>query len=457
MANMSIKSTTNLLNMIPRRLASTATHSKKSEEPAAQKRAQLSKEPIKVSKLPNGVTVASLENHSPITRIAAVINTGSRDEKHDERGVTHALRVYSGLATKNYSQFGLSRTLNQIGAELTINATREQTTFLLESTRNATSRAVDLVGEVISRPEFRHWEVHDAEPRLHFDLDCYDEMPEVKLVDLIHSASFRTGLSNTLFAPRYNLHNLTPDKLRGFREKNFTLNRLSIIGVGVKHDDLIRHAEFFRLSKAEGSTRTPSKFLGNEERLENGAKMVHVAIGAEGVSLSSKDLYASAIASAGLGTGPRVKYSAGANKLAKAIGPVASQPAMAATFNANYSDSGLFGVHIIATSNDIGKVTKAVANEISKVSKNGMTAQEITNAKNSLKASIALSHESSQTLIESLGQNPESKGLEDILKSIDAVSANDVNAFIKKVATGKKSLAAIGDLSNLPRIDELSE
>ena len=100
-------------------MASTATHSKKTEEPQAQKRAQLPKEPVKVSKIPNGVTVVSVENHSPITRIAAVINTGSRDEKHDERGVTHALRVYSGLATKNYSQFGLSRTLNQIGAELT--------------------------------------------------------------------------------------------------------------------------------------------------------------------------------------------------------------------------------------------------------------------------------------------------------------------------------------------------
>ena len=68
---------------------------------------------------PNGVVVASLENHSPITRIAAVINAGARDENKNERGVTHALRVYSGLATKNYSKFGLSRTLDQIGAELT--------------------------------------------------------------------------------------------------------------------------------------------------------------------------------------------------------------------------------------------------------------------------------------------------------------------------------------------------
>ena len=81
-----------------------------------------------------------------------------------------------------------------------------------------------------------------------------------------------------------------------------------------------------------------------------------MAIAAEGVSLSSKDYLASNIVSTALGTGPRIKYSSGSNKLSKAIGAVASQPAMAAAFNSNYSDTGLFGVHIIGQANDIGKV-----------------------------------------------------------------------------------------------------
>ena len=35
------------------------------------------------------------------------------------------------------------------------------------------------MGEIISRPELRHWEIHDAESRLKFDLDVYDEKPEL--------------------------------------------------------------------------------------------------------------------------------------------------------------------------------------------------------------------------------------------------------------------------------------
>lgn len=37
------------------------------------------------------------------------------------------------------------------------------------------------MGEILSRPELRHWEIDDARPRLEFDLDVYDEKPELRM------------------------------------------------------------------------------------------------------------------------------------------------------------------------------------------------------------------------------------------------------------------------------------
>lgn len=157
------------------RYASAAAASKKSETRSAP----LTKEQVRVSKTANGILVASLETHSPVSRVAAVVNTGTRDEHSNEAGATHALRVYSSLATRNYSLFGLSRTLNQLGAELSVTSGREQMTYLLESTRSNLSKGIDILSEVISRPEFRHWEIDDASGRLEFDLDVYAEKPEL--------------------------------------------------------------------------------------------------------------------------------------------------------------------------------------------------------------------------------------------------------------------------------------
>lgn len=85
--------------------------------------------------------------------------------------------------------------------------------------------------------------------------------------------------------------------------------------------------------------------------------MVHVAIAAEGVSQSSKDFLASSLASHAFGTVfSRVKYSNGASRLSKSVLPLAAQPAAVTSFNANYSDTGLFGFHLAGNKNEIGKV-----------------------------------------------------------------------------------------------------
>ena len=74
-------------------------------------------------------------------------------------------------------------------------------------------------------------------------------------------------------------------------------------------------------------------------------------------SLSSKELLASGIVCHAFGTGgPKVKYSLGGSKLEKSVLPAASNPAAVSAFNANYTDSGLFGFHLVVDSKDARKV-----------------------------------------------------------------------------------------------------
>ncbi len=46
---------------------------------------------------------------------------------------------------------------------------------------NFSQRGVEILDEIINRPEFRHWEIDDAHPRLNFELDVYDEQPEISM------------------------------------------------------------------------------------------------------------------------------------------------------------------------------------------------------------------------------------------------------------------------------------
>ena len=55
-----------------------------------------------MTRLPNGILVASIENHGPVSHVSAVVNAGARHESADQRGVAHALRVYSNLVELNF-------------------------------------------------------------------------------------------------------------------------------------------------------------------------------------------------------------------------------------------------------------------------------------------------------------------------------------------------------------------
>ena len=83
-----------------------------------------------------------------------------------------------------------------------------------------------------------------------------------ELVELLHRASFRDGLSNSVFAPAYNVHSLTSQVVEAFRARLFTADRLTLVGVGLPHDQMLQHAESFRLPKAHAPvTRPKSRFI----------------------------------------------------------------------------------------------------------------------------------------------------------------------------------------------------
>jgi len=449
----SFKGATNFLSSIPKRYASAKTAQSTAEH---VQRKFVKPESVQVSKLPNGIVIATLENFSPVSHVSAVVNASARHESADLRGVAHAIRAYSNLTTKSFSTLGVSRTFDHLGAKFDVTSTREQTFYNLEITRNNLDKASAIFAELVSGPEFRTWELSEAYKRLELDLEIYEESPELQISDLLHRAAFRNGLARSIYADKNLAGKINTDQLLQFREENFSADRLTLVGVGVSHDSLVNLAKRFHL-QATTPKAEASKYLADEVRVDNDASLVHVAVASEGATLSSKELLASGILSHAFGTGPRIKWNDGASRITRSCLPLASQPALVSTFNLNYSDAGLFGFHVVANRDDAGKLVKGVFKEVGKVAKNGLTNEEVASAKNKFKAALGYSLESSRNVVEAIAVSAgKHANLSEVSNAVDAVSVADVNSFAKKVASGKPSLAAIGDLRSLPRLDELN-
>ena len=172
--------------------------------------------------------------------------------------------------------------------------------------------------------------------------------------------------------------------------KNFV--EASVVGVGLPHDEVADFAARLNLKKGERKVEPQKYYGGAEIRKESGGGLAYVALTVEGAGYvichtyfpalrgkiriavckevktihgcsllfllclphpnrfnKPKDVIASALAQRVLGSGPRTKRGLGGGGLAAVTKDTPVESA-ASGFSASYSDSGLLGVFITASS-----------------------------------------------------------------------------------------------------------
>ncbi|KAL5019081.1 hypothetical protein ScPMuIL_004803 [Solemya velum] len=420
----------------------------------------LPKQSPQVTKLPNGLIVASLENYSPIARVSVVANAGSRFENEENSGVTHCLRKLSGLSTNEASAFGITRQIQQIGGNISCASSREYMFYNVECIRDSIDTGVEILEDITTCPAFKPWEVSDAKPGLDLDLATLTEQPNVLLYELLHKVAYGDTLGQSLYAPNYAVGGLNPEQLMSYVRQHYTAGRMGLIGLGIEHNHLVSLGEKFKLFPSSGVRVEKAHYRGGEIRQGTNSNLSYAAIVTEGPSCADKDMLAASILQMVMGTGPLVKYgSNSSSKLGQAIAKATSQPFAVSSINANYTDSGLFGFYAVGQPSEIGKIMKAGTQHFASVTKSGITDKDVAVGKNQLKAVIAMAHENGDAHLTDMAEqvmgNEQITSLEELNKLIDAVTAADVSTAAKKIFNGKPSMAATGNLSHMPYLDQI--
>lgn len=428
---------------------------------APRAKVQLHPQDLEITKLPNGLVIASLENYSPVSRIGVFIRAGSRNETVANLGTAHLLRLASNLTTKGASAFRITRGIEAVGGSLSATSTRENTVYSVECLRDYIDTVMEYLINVTTAPEFRRWEVAALQPHLRVDKAIAYQNPQVGVLENLHAAAYKNVLANSLYCPDYMVGKITSEQLHQFVQSNFTSSRMAMVGLGVNHSDLKQVGEqFLNIRSGSGSPGEKAKYRGGEIRDQNGHSLVHAAVVAEGAAVGSAEANAFSVLQHVLGAGPLIKRGSGVtSKLTQGVMKATASPFDAAAFNVNYSDSGLFGIYTISQASASGEVIKAALNQVKAIAQGGLTQEEVTTAKNQLKAAFLMSVEPLEGLLNEIGSQALASGAymspATVVEKIDSVATADVVNAAKKFSSGKKSMAASGDLANTPFVDEL--
>uniref|UniRef100_A0ABI7YPP4 Ubiquinol-cytochrome c reductase core protein 2 n=1 Tax=Felis catus TaxID=9685 RepID=A0ABI7YPP4_FELCA len=389
---------------------------------------------LEFTKLPNGLVIASLENYAPASRIGLFIKAGSRYEDSNNLGTSHLLRLASSLTTKGASSFKITRGIEAVGGKLSVTSTRENMAYTVECLRDDVDILMEFLLNVTTAPEFRRWEVADLQSQLRIDKAVAFQNPQARVIENLHAAAYRNALANSLYCPDYRIGKVTPDELHNYVQNHFTSARMALIGLGVSHPVLKQVAEqFLNMRGGLGLPSTKARYRGGEIREQNGDSLVHAALVAESATIGSAEANAFSVLQYVLGAGPHVKRGSNAtSSLYQAVAKGVHQP-----FD----------------------VIKAAYNQVKMIAQGNLSNTDVLAAKNKLKAGYLMSVESSEEFLDEVGSQALVAGSytppATVLQQIDSVADTDVVNAAKKFVSGRKSMAASGNLGHTPFVDEL--
>ncbi|XP_070779093.1 ubiquinol-cytochrome c reductase core protein 2a [Enoplosus armatus] len=452
------------LNNLPKRCYAAARRSEALTEPLAGRAppsASLPPQNVQVSKLPNGLVIASLENYSPLSSVGVFVKAGSRYETVENQGVSHVLRLAANLTTKGASAFKICRGVEALGGSLSVTSSRETMVYTSECLRDHLDSVMEYLVNVTAAQEFRPWEVDDLTSRVKIDKALAQQCPQIGVIEKLHEAAYKNALSNSLYCPDYMVGRVSSNQLQSFVEDTFTTGRMALVGLGVKHSVLRQVGEgLLSVRSGAGAPVAKAVYRGGELRVQNNDDLVHALIASEGGVTGSAEANAFSVLQRILGAGPHVKRGSNiTSKLSQGIAKATAQPFDATAFNATYSDSGLFGIYTIAQAESAGEVINAAIAQVRGVAEGNVSEADITRAKNQVKAEYLMSIENSESLLEEIGAQALTTGAyhlpDTVVQAIDAVTHDNVIEAAKKFVDGKKTMAASGRLMNTPFVDEV--
>jgi processing peptidase subunit alpha len=290
----------------------------------------------------------------------------------------------------------------------------------------------------------------------------------MKIMEFIHEAAYKNNtLGNSLYPTKYTIEHFNTQTCKQFTQQFFTPKRMVICGVGIDHDLFTNLVEtnFNNLPAESSIVKQAATYTGGEIRQhEKGAPLSHFAIAFETASWHSEDLVPMCVLQQLLGGGG--SFSAGGpgkgmySRLYTNILNKYEYVESCQAFNSIFNDSSLFGIYATCTPEKLKLVCEALIAELKKCT-GSFTPIEVTRGKQQLKSAVHMQLASRSLRLEDIGRQVMTYGKiqtpEEISNLIEKVTEQDLQRVAQKMLATPPSIAAIGDLSHLPRYDQIQK
>ena len=414
---------------------------------------------VRRSVLPSGVRI--LSEHVPGSRSLTIgywVAVGSRDEQPGHFGSTHFLEHLLFKGTKTRTALDIAVSFDSVGGEHNAMTAKEYTCYYAKVQDRDLAMAVEVLTDMLTSSLLDPAEFENERGVILEELAMADDDPADVANERLFEAVFgEHPLGRPIGGSPETILAATRDAVHEHYLSNYRPQDLVVTVAGaVDHDVLVAQVtrslalagwDLDEFAPPVGRRTGAAALITQGEALtivQRPLEQVNMLIGMPGLVAADDRRVTMSVLNSVFGGGM-------SSRLFQEVREKRGLAYSVYSFAPGYSDAGMFGMYAGCTPAKAGQVAELMLSELNRLAEHGVTADEMRRASGQLSGASALALEDSDTRMSRLGRSEITLGefadLDEALRRLAEVTADDVQELAKELVAGPLSISAVGALA----------
>eukprot|EP01112_Ceratiomyxa_fruticulosa_P021151 TRINITY_DN7371_c0_g1_i2.p1 TRINITY_DN7371_c0_g1~~TRINITY_DN7371_c0_g1_i2.p1 ORF type:complete len:527 (-),score=87.13 TRINITY_DN7371_c0_g1_i2:215-1795(-) len=439
---------------------------------------------IHITKLHNGITVASLDYDSPITNVTVLIKTGSKYENETNYGINALIDRMFWKGSQRFSYPEINKVVDLTGAAIGSQVGREVEQLSMDVLTTKLPDMMQIIGDTVCAPLLNEETLQIGKENIPALYDVLISDPQHLVSDLLHKAAWgNQSYGNPIYPP--DAEHITLETVEDYQRDFYVGERMVVVATGVKHDSFVNLCQKY-FGSVHPSPRTPiaippSVFVGQELMVAkeenhpetpgyiplNPKELIYLAFGVKMIGYNDKDYVTACLLDIILGGG--FSFSAGGpgkGMLSLLYKEVLTKAEYVDSINSlyyPYEDQGLYGLIGSATAQKGHELISLMLLNLRNLD-NKITPELFKRGINQLKGSVLMKLENRFLRTMDMGSqlllSGKYKTAKEICQDIDNLTLKDLRNFIDRRLRDYSNSCFVGfgtqeNMSGLPVFQDM--
>jgi predicted Zn-dependent peptidase len=392
--------------------------------------------------------------------IGVFVRRGSRHENDHERGLAHFIEhlVFKGTASRSAQQIAMD--VDAMGGHMDAFTSKDYAAFHLRVLDTHVDRSAEILADILVNPRFDKSDLAKEKTVILEEFSMVDDTPDDVLGEMFAQRLWPDHpIGRPILGTRKALRSYGQDEVRRFFKKVYVPANLvlSIAGrITEKRAVALATRLFSSIASGVAHTRNarPKGHHGLIRRHKKTLAQTHLCLGSLGPSSTHPDRF----------TGHVLGTVLGGSISSRLFQNVREKRGLVYSISAGLSsfmDTGSLSIYAATSKDRVDIVLSLIRDEVKKLLDEAVPNDELQRAKDNLKGGLMLSLEGSGSRMGNLARNEiyfnRTVSPEETLRSIDAVTSDEVTRLARQIFGRPQTLAVIGNLKGAKlRVPELA-